>query len=274
MRPTRLLARFPSRLAALPLGLPFLVAPLFVASPFATQAAYAQAPSLDTIPPAQISAMIRAGSETYNGGTCIFCHAAGGRGSGARAPDLSDIEWLHSEGDVNGIAQTIIWGVKNEDMKAVTPRPRQMNPKGGMNITFPETFALSVYVWSLSQPELDPFVAAQAEFLDNVAMGDMVAARRVLDDAKQTWPDNLLMPENGMNLLGYKYLNSNTDLAIEIFELNVELHPEEFNPWDSLAEGYMVKGDTQKAIEYYEKSLELNPRNQNAVEKLAELRGE
>jgi len=266
MRLTRLLARIPA--------LPLLMAPLFVAQPFGAEQARAQAPSLDTIPPAQISAMIRAGSETYNGGTCIFCHAAGGRGSGARAPDLSDIEWLHSEGDVNGIAQTIFWGVKKEDMKAVKPRPRQMNPKGGMNLTFPETFALSVYVWSLSQPELDPFVAAQAEFLDNVAMGDMAAARRVLDDAKQTWPDNLLMPENGMNLLGYKYLNSNTDLAIEIFELNVELHPEAFNPWDSLAEGYMVRGDTQKAIENYEKSLALDPTNQNAVEKLAELRGQ
>jgi len=240
----------------------------------ASAPALAQAPSLDTIPPAQISALIQQGSETYNGGTCIFCHAVGGRGSGARGPDLSDVEWLHSEGDQPGIAQTIFWGVKKEDMKAVTPRPRQMNPKGGMNLTFPETFALSVYVWSLSQPELDPFVAAQAEFLDRVASADMSAARRVLDDARRQWPDNLLLPENGMNLLGYRYLNSNTDLAIEIFELNVELHPEAFNPWDSLAEGYMVKGDTQKAIEYYEKSLALNPENDNAVEKLAELRGE
>ena len=236
--------------------------------------ALAQAPSLDTIPPAQISAMIRAGSETYNDGSCIFCHAAGGRGTGARAPDLSDIEWLHSEGDLSGIGQTIFWGVKKEDMKAMKPRPRAMNPRGGMNITFPEMFALSVYVWSLSQPELDPFVAAQAEFLDQVAMGDMAAAQRVLEDSKRTWPDNLLMPENGMNMMGYRYLNSNTDLAIEIFELNVELHPEAFNPWDSLAEGYMVKGDAGKAIEYYEKSLALNPDNQNAVDKLAELRGQ
>ena len=77
-----------------------------------------------------------------------------------------------------------------------------------------------------------------------------------------------------MNRLGYKYLQADTDLAIEIFELNVELHPESFNPWDSLAEGYMVKGDSRKAIEYYEKSLALNPENQNAVAKLAELRGE
>lgn len=236
--------------------------------------ALAQAPSLDTIPPAQISALIRQGSATYNGGTCTFCHAPGGRGSGTRAPDLSDVEWLHSEGDVNGIRETIFWGVKKEDMKAVTPRPFRMNPEGGMNLTFPELFALSVYVWSLSQAEKDPFVAAQAEFLDNVAMGDVSAARQVFDDARQKWPDDLLLQETGMNILGYRYLESDVDTAIGVFELNVELHPEASNPWDSLAEGYMVKGDTQKAIEYYEKSLELNPENQNAVEKLAELRGE
>lgn len=240
----------------------------------ASAPALAQAPSLDTIPPAQVSAMIRAGSATYNGGTCIFCHAPGGRGSGPRAPDLSDIEWLHSEGDVNGISQTIFWGVKTEDMKAMKPRPRAMNPKGGMNITFPEVFALSVYVWSLSQPEPDPFVAAQAEYLDLVAAGDMVAARKVFDGARRQWPDDLLLPENGMNMLGYQYLNANTDLAIEIFQFNVELHPDASNPWDSLAEGYMVKGNTQKAIENYEKSLALDPNNQNAVEKLAELRGQ
>ena len=188
MRPTRVLARIP---------LPFLAVPLFVAQPITTAQALAQAPSLDTIPPAQISAMIRAGSETYNGGTCTFCHAAGGRGSGTRAPDLSDVEWLHSEGDVNGIAQTIFWGVRKEDMRAMTPRSPAMNPKGGMNLTFPETFALSVYVWSLSQPEPDPFVAAQAEYLDLIAAGDMTAARRVFDDARRQWPDNLLLPENG-----------------------------------------------------------------------------
>jgi tetratricopeptide (TPR) repeat protein len=263
---TRPLARFPIT--------PFLMAPLVVAQPFTTDAAIAQAPSLDTIPPARISALIRAGSGTYNDGTCIFCHAPGGRGSGRRAPDLSDVEWLHSEGDVNGIMQTIFWGVRKEDIRAVKPRPFQMNPKGGMNITNPDLFALSVYVWSLSQPELDPFVAAQAEFIDLVAAGDMGAARRVLDDARTKWPDVLLLPENGMNILGYRYLNSDTDLAIEIFELNVELHPDAFNPWDSLAEGYMVNGDNEKAIEYYEKSLDLNPDNQNAIDKLVELRGE
>ena len=264
------------RLTRPPAGirLPFVLASLFVTQPIGTARAVAQAPSLDTIPPARVSAMIRAGSATFNDGTCTICHAPGGRGSGTRAPDLSDVEWLHSEGDVNGITQTIFWGVKKEEIKATKPRPFAMNPKGSMNLSFPELFALSVYVWSLSQPEPDPFIAAQAEFLELVATGDMGSAREVFDDARRRWPDDLLLPENGMNRLGYKYLEADTDLAIEVFGLNVDLHPESFNPWDSLAEGYMVKGDSRKAIEYYEKSLALNPENQNAVAKLAELRGE
>ena len=80
------------------------------------------------------------------------------------------------------------------------PRPFQMNPEGGMNLTFSELFALSVYVWSLSQPEKDPFVVAQADFMDRVAMGDMSGARRVFDEARRQWPDGLLLPENGMNM--------------------------------------------------------------------------
>ncbi|MGH7549748.1 MAG: c-type cytochrome, partial [Gemmatimonadota bacterium] len=41
-------------------------------------------------------------SNLYNGGSCAACHAIAGRGVGDRAPDLSDIEWLHSEGDFDG----------------------------------------------------------------------------------------------------------------------------------------------------------------------------
>jgi cytochrome c-type biogenesis protein CcmH/NrfG len=45
-----------------------------------------------------------------------------------------------------------------------------------------------------------------------------------------------------------------------------------YNTWDSLAEGYMIKGDKESAIKYYEKSLRLNPDNKNAVGKLKELK--
>ena len=61
------------------------------------------------------------------------------------------------------------------------------------------------------------------------------------------------------------------DEAIKIFELNVEMFPEAFNPYDSLGEAYMIKGDKKLAIKNYAKSLELNPQNTNAIVMLSKI---
>jgi tetratricopeptide (TPR) repeat protein len=68
-----------------------------------------------------------------------------------------------------------------------------------------------------------------------------------------------------MNLLGYKYLNEEeTDIAIEIFKMNVADYPESSNVYDSLGEAYMKAGNKDEAIRNYKKSLELNPKNERA----------
>ncbi len=76
-----------------------------------------------------------------------------------------------------------------------------------------------------------------------------------------------------LNRLGYQLLRENKIIkdAIEIFKLNVEVHPKYANGYDSLAEAYMDKGDKQLAIKNYAKSLELDPNNRNAVEMLNRL---
>ena len=69
--------------------------------------------------------------------------------------------------------------------------------------------------------------------------------------------------EVDVNTLGYQLLNGGKiDDAIEVFKKNTELFPESWNVWDSLAEGYMNKGDKQLAIEYYTKALNMAPENQ------------
>jgi Tfp pilus assembly protein PilF len=84
--------------------------------------------------------------------------------------------------------------------------------------------------------------------------------------------ENQLLTENEMNRLGYELLRvKRVKDAIEVFKQNTVDFPNEFNTWDSLAEGYMVNGDKDLAIKYYKKSLELNPNNTNAVQKLKEL---
>jgi len=54
--------------------------------------------------------------------------------------------------------------------------------------------------------------------------------------------------------------------------MNVELFPQAWNVYDSLAEAYASKGKTELAIQNYERSLELNPENQNAKDQLKNLK--
>jgi tetratricopeptide (TPR) repeat protein len=69
--------------------------------------------------------------------------------------------------------------------------------------------------------------------------------------------------EDDVNTLGYQLLNGGKiDDAIEVFKKNTELFPESWNVWDSLAEGYMNKGEKQLAIENYTKALGMAPENQ------------
>ena len=78
--------------------------------------------------------------------------------------------------------------------------------------------------------------------------------------------------ESILNVLGYQQLNAkHVQEAIALFKLNVEVYPNGFNTYDSLAEAYMVQGDREAAIKNYRKSLALNPDNTNAVSMLKKL---
>jgi len=69
--------------------------------------------------------------------------------------------------------------------------------------------------------------------------------------------------EVDVNNLGYQFLTGGKiDDAIEVFKKNTELFPQSWNVWDSLAEGYMNKGDKKLAVENYTKALSMAPENQ------------
>ncbi len=69
--------------------------------------------------------------------------------------------------------------------------------------------------------------------------------------------------ENNINTLGYQYLfGGRVDDAMLIFKKNVEMHPDSWNVYDSLAECYAAAKDNEHAIEYYTKALEKAPENQ------------
>ncbi len=75
-----------------------------------------------------------------------------------------------------------------------------------------------------------------------------------------------------LNNLGLSLLFKNKlQAGINVLILNTTLFPESANTFDSLGEGYLIKGDKEKASENFKKSLELNPQNQNAINRLKEL---
>ncbi len=79
-----------------------------------------------------------------------------------------------------------------------------------------------------------------------------------------TWkmPYTAAQIENQINESGYALMGANRlQDAIELFKLNIKLHPNAWNPYDSLGEAYAAAGDKQKAIENYEMSVKLNPKN-------------
>ena len=78
--------------------------------------------------------------------------------------------------------------------------------------------------------------------------------------------------ERNFNDLGYEELNKNNfEHAIGVLKINVALHPDSPNVYDSLGEAYLKSGDTIEAINNYKKSLTLdsgNRRVKDIVKKL------
>lgn len=88
------------------------------------------------------------GVDTFATGMCAKCHADDGTGSD-RAPDLTDDEWLHCDGSVDGILAVLKSGVPKD--KLVDPsRPFGMNPVTNLVKDDAALQALAEYVHGLS----------------------------------------------------------------------------------------------------------------------------
>jgi CubicO group peptidase (beta-lactamase class C family) len=83
---------------------------------------------------------------------------------------------------------------------------------------------------------------------------------------------NYVGTQRGLNVLGYDLLfNGYTAEALEPFRINVILHPDDFNVYDSYAEALAANGRKSDAVLMYRKSLALNPKNEGGRRKLEEL---
>ncbi len=111
-------------------------------------AASAAAGSFD---PATITpAMLALGDSLFHGligaTSCQACHGANGA-QATVAPDLTDAEWLHSDGSWEGIHKTVVEGVM-----APKQYTSMMPPYGGVPMTEEHTRAVTAYVYKLSHP--------------------------------------------------------------------------------------------------------------------------
>jgi glucose/arabinose dehydrogenase/mono/diheme cytochrome c family protein len=92
--------------------------------------------------------MVALGDRIYHGqiggATCTGCHGANAKGT-PLGPDLTDTQWLWSDGSYAAIAKTITTGV---------PQPKQyrspMPPMGGSQLTSEQVSAVAAYIWGLS----------------------------------------------------------------------------------------------------------------------------
>lgn len=110
------------------------------------------------------------------------------------------------------------------------------------------------------------------EMTKTIQKKDVAAAVQQYRDLKASQPSTYDFSENELIGLGYQLLHAQkvTD-AIEVFKLSVEVYPNSYNTYDSLAEAYMNHGEKELAVKNYKKSLQLNPSNGNAVEQLKKL---
>jgi mono/diheme cytochrome c family protein len=93
-------------------------------------------------------AMVEDGKSIFAGrGICATCHGRDATGMPNLGGNLTDEEWIHSDGSYEGIVRTIMNGVTADASTVGTP----MLPKGGSGISDDQVKAVAAYVWALSR---------------------------------------------------------------------------------------------------------------------------
>ena len=115
------------------------IATLVWASPLTAQRA-------DSLPAGVTAGMISDGQKIYAGaGLCSACHGPQAKGTTGLGPNLTDAEWLHSNGTFDALVAQITAGVPANKSKTGVAMP----PKGGAALTDAQIRAVAAYVWSL-----------------------------------------------------------------------------------------------------------------------------
>ena len=102
-------------------------------------------PAVAQAPAGVTPVAISQGDSIFHGkGNCYACH--GSNAEGTIGPNLTDAEWIHSDGSYDAIVKQVTTGVPKEASKSGIVMP----PRGGSTITDDEVKAVAAYVYSLS----------------------------------------------------------------------------------------------------------------------------
>jgi len=108
---------------------------------------------------------------------------------------------------------------------------------------------------------IDQAIAQEQRFGTLIVKAGLLKATGKADESEKIRKEALTVAkEFELNNYGYQLLTQNEyDKAIEVFKVATEKFPKSANAWDSLGEGYALKGDSKNAISSFKKSLSMNP---------------
>lgn len=126
-------------------GVALVFAMTLACSQYAPEEAAAAPAVSDVVMPASAPAQDPGQKIFTSKGICYTCHGPAAKGT-PLAPDLTDGEWLNTDGTLAGIEAIVKAGVP-KPLKHPAPMP----PMGGANLSAAEIKAVAAYVYSLSQ---------------------------------------------------------------------------------------------------------------------------
>jgi CubicO group peptidase (beta-lactamase class C family) len=117
-----------------------------------------------------------------------------------------------------------------------------------------------------------PTIEVRIPLLRAYKAGGAIRAISLYRDLRKEEAESYDFSSYELNSMGYQVMRlGDVAGAIEIFKLNVEEFPGEWNVYDSLGEAELQLGDKSNAILNYRKSLELNPKNDSGRDVLRSL---
>lgn len=108
---------------------------------------------------------------------------------------------------------------------------------------------------------IDQAIAQDKKFGTLIVKAGLLKETGKVEESEKIRKEALTVAKEGeLNNYGYQLLGQNEhDKAIEVFKIATEKFPKSANAWDSLGEGYALKGDSKNAITSFKKSLSMNP---------------